>query len=135
MDMRHNIVLRSSNITAALSVGLRLSVPHSNVIRADPKYVLPLSVRYSVVADGPKSCRSPKLHAFWTEGAYNNDGSLFDLMLLNTSWNYTDLLYVHAKWRRRTETVVNWSFFQLSHGIGWWTDGRGFWLSLFSRHV
>jgi len=48
---------------AALSIGFRPSVrPRQLEIRADPKFLLPLSVRYSVIADGRRSCRSSRPH-------------------------------------------------------------------------
>jgi len=34
-------------------------------IRSDPKYLLPLSERYSVIADSRRSCRSSRSHTFF----------------------------------------------------------------------
>jgi len=45
---------------AALSVGFC----QSNTTTRDTKYFLPLSVRYSVMADDPRSCRSSRPHTF-----------------------------------------------------------------------
>jgi len=38
---------------------------------ADPKHFLPLSVRYSVIADGRRSCRSARPHTFFSARVTN----------------------------------------------------------------
>jgi len=43
---------------ASVRPSVRLSYTATRDIRADTKYFLPLSVRYSVIADGRRSCKS-----------------------------------------------------------------------------